>query len=48
MNRWNKMPNKVGKYTLHDINEPELFAKYLDQLPVASIVPNPVFDYLRP
>jgi hypothetical protein len=48
LNRWNKLPKKVGKLDLHDIKDSELFANYLDKLPAASIVPDPAFDYIRP
>jgi hypothetical protein len=48
LNRWNNLPKVVGKLDLHDIKAPDLFTKYLDSLPVDSIVPNPVFDYSRP
>jgi hypothetical protein len=48
LNKWNNLSKKsCKKVDLYDIKEPEIFAKYLDKLPVTAIVPNPVFDYLR-
>jgi hypothetical protein len=47
LNKWNNLPKNVAKLDLHDIKDPDIFAKYLDKLPVTSIVPNPVFDYSR-
>jgi hypothetical protein len=48
LNRWNNLSKLVGKLDLHDIKDPDIFAKYLDALRVNSIVPNPLFEYSRP